>query len=258
MEHPREQEIKEYLKRYENNGAQTSNEYPVAYQGDQVVNEDTDNTKSIKELIINKPPAENKLFFNGIAWEITFQGRYINHPFKYDGMRAIAYIIDSKGKPIEIKDLVVAKNYKPTEIDDPNKYEEDFKNHGIHPIGESSDYTYEELLRYDEMLTELSEDPSKEMELKEEIISLKKQGIIPKKNENGTFCCYLKLKNAETCKKEKNAQNLIRSNIKNAIKAISKVYECKELAKHLDLYLGYNNKSKGHVYSGGLDWDISY
>ena len=70
MAHPREQEVNEYKKSKENNKDETGNVYSVALPREQEVNKNIDNTKNIKNQICNEQNAENKLIFNGLAWEI--------------------------------------------------------------------------------------------------------------------------------------------------------------------------------------------
>jgi len=247
MEHPREQEIKEYeyLKRYENNGTQTSNEYPVAHQGDRVVNEDIDNTKSIKELNNNEQNAENKFIWNGRSWKIIFEGREIDDYFNLIGFKAIAYILELKGKSIFPFDLM--KVVRPSKNDSnlPH-FKQGFK-----------EYNYKYCKELAEAFDELYKDPSDANKYRE----LKKANrdefkIILK---NGTHICipWVKFQGGND-KDHKKAKNSMEGSIKNAIISLNKNKSCKDLASHLIDNVKYFPTHKGFLYSGVLVWDIDH
>jgi len=245
MEHPREQEVTEYLKRYENYEAKKNNEYPVEHPGDQVVNEDTDNTKVIKEQKSNEQNVENKFIWNGRSWKIIFQGRVIDDNFAFIGFKTIAYILELKGESIFPLELMKVVRPPINDSDLPH-----FKQ-GV------AEYKYKYCKNLGEELDELYKDPSDAKKYREFKEANRDEFKIILKNGTHTCIPWLRLQGGND-KDHKKAKNALEGSINNAIKSLNKNNSCKDLAFHLSDKVKYWPTHKGFLYSGDLVWDIDH
>lgn len=201
-----------------------------------------------KKVPLLKIGNDNIFRQSGVVWSIQYKGNEA-HVKALEGVRHIARLLESKGAPVPVHEMISGKGSEDEEyMDSDQAASNDLPVAGTVRMtaAKQNKILWDEYTRLQEVL----QSPDLTLEEKEE-------------TEEKVSQCLAAIGKSEEAEKQSNIQrgvdrgrqSTVKRALNRAIDAIAKTDSLKELAQHLKMHIKTDGKYT-YRYTGGLPWDI--